>query len=89
MTESELSAVGCLTVWHCIHNKSKIRACLVVKFEQQVDYLLLISLRVTVDLVFALHINPLTPMILLKTLPTICHAILMMLVWRICYWIKQ
>ena len=32
-------------------------------------------------------VNPLTPKISLVILLTICHTILMMSIWRICYWI--
>ena len=32
--------------------------------------------------------NPLTPMILLVILLTVCHTVLVMLVWRIWYWIN-
>ena len=33
-------------------------------------------------------VNPLTPKISLVILLTICHTILMMSIWRICYWIN-
>ena len=33
-------------------------------------------------------INPLTPKISLVILPTICHKTLMILIWRIWYWIN-
>ena len=33
-------------------------------------------------------VNPLTPRISLVILLTICHTILMMSIWRICYWIN-
>ena len=33
-------------------------------------------------------INPLTPKISLVILPTVCHTVLVMLVWRIYYWIN-
>ena len=33
-------------------------------------------------------VNPLTPKISLVIVLTICHTILMMSIWRICYWIN-
>ena len=36
----------------------------------------------------AFFFNPLTPKISLETLLTVCHTFLVMLVWRIWYWIN-
>ena len=35
------------------------------------------------------QINPLTPKISLVNLLTVCHTVLMMLFWRIWYWINN
>ena len=40
------------------------------------------------ELALEMNINPLTPKILLVILLTVCHTVLVMLVWRIWHWIN-
>ena len=78
-----LNTCGCQVCLQCSSQES-IKSQLLVVY-RRLEGLLLPSIKPAQALMFGFHLNPLTPKIPLVILPTVCHTILTMSIWRIWY----